>query len=105
MSAAASSSSPSRSVAALGDEIAHDVARADPALGADRLEDVADLGIGARGPAHRLVDRREPGIDVHDEAGVPRSRKRLGSGSALTASEAGRSGNGIGSSSPTRATS
>ena len=33
------------------------------------------------------------------------TRNRLGSGSALTAIEAGRSGNGIGSSSPTRATS
>ena len=56
---------------ALGEKIAHDVPRADAAFRDDRLEDVADLRICARGPAHGFVDRREPGIHVDEEARVP----------------------------------
>jgi hypothetical protein len=57
---------------ALRQELGDDVARPDPALRADRLEDIAHLGIGARGTPDSLVDRCEAAIGVGDEARVAR---------------------------------
>src|SRR4029077_12178559 len=45
---------------ALGEAIPYDVPRPDPALGSDRLEAVAALGIRPRRAAHGLIDGREP---------------------------------------------
>ena len=49
--------------AALRDQIADDTTGTDPTFRPDRLEDVADLGIGASSAPYGFVDRCESRVD------------------------------------------